>query len=280
MHVNQLDVVAHEERLDRVFRLVWWIFLGSIGFSLGGTLLIRLVPSVLGFFGPYYTTLVKVPTWTYMALLPVLAVLMYARAHGWALVGFFAVWGCLIGGMSELIGTSTGVPFGPYAYTNWLGPRILDHVPYFIPLSWFAMSIVSLDLARRIVARRYERILTASVFMVLWDVSLDPAMNRAFPMWAYRADGFFYGMPASNWAGWFVVTLVIVWGYEVIGGGLRATSRWAPRVYLANCLFPLGLSLLYGLYGAVLIGALATAVPLLAVRGRSEPGDDLSAFRT
>lgn len=253
---------------DQAFRVAFWVFVGAIGFSLGGTLLLRLFPSLVGFFGPYYATLVKAPTWTYMALLPVLPVLLYVRSLGVPRMAFFVLWGCLIGGLSELIGTSTGVPFGPYQYTGWLGPKLLDHVPYFIPLSWFAMSILSLDLARRVAARRYERILVATVFMVLWDVSLDPAMSSAFPFWVYPEGGFFYGMPASNWAGWFVVSLVIMWGFEVIGGGLPASDRWALRLYLLNCLFPLGLSLLYGLYPAVVIGLVATALPLLAVWGQ------------
>ena len=77
-------------------------------------------------------------------------------------------------------------------------------------------------------------------------------------------------MPASNWLGWFGVSLVIVWGYEALGGGLRAHHAWAPRVYLLNCLFPLLLCLLYGLYAAVLIGAVATLLPLLAVHAAGE----------
>jgi putative membrane protein len=99
--------------------------------------------------------------------------------------------------------------------------------------------------------------------MVLWDVSLDPAMNRAFPFWDYAADGFFYGMPLSNWVGWFGVTLVIMLGYEWMRGNRSIRNEWAPWVYALNCLFPLAISLLQDLYLAALIGALATAIPFL-----------------
>ena len=77
-------------------------------------------------------------------------------------------------------------------------------------------------------------------------------------------------MPASNWAGWLLVSFVIIIGYEFIGGGLRATHRWAPWVYVLNCAFPLALSLLYGLYGAVVAGIVATAIPLLLLRLRDK----------
>lgn len=254
-------------RAERLFRPLLWAFIGTIAFSVAGTLLLRLFPASMQFFGPFYSTLVKAPTWTYMAILPVLPLLAYWNTHPKALLAFFALWGSLIGGMSELMGTSTGLPFGPYAYTEWLGPKLLDHVPYFIPPSWFAMSLLSLDLASRVTTRRYERIAVAAVFMVLWDVSLDPAMSRAFPFWVYPEGGFYFGMPASNWFGWLVVSLVIVWGYEAMGGGLRATSRWAPLLYALNCLFPLLICALYDLWAALLFGTIALALPLLAVAG-------------
>ena len=260
-----LEKAEQTDLIELLFKIALWIFVGSIVFSIAGTLLLKLVPSTMELFGPIYPQLVKTPTWTYMTLLPLLPVLMYSRSLGWRRMTFFVVWGSLIGGLSELIGTTTGFPFGAYAYTTWLGPKLLGHVPYFIPLSWFAMSIISLDLARRITTRRGVRILTATVFMTLWDVSLDPAMSNAFPFWTYPNGGFFFGMPASNWAGWLGVTLVIVLGYEFLGGGLKASNRWAPWVYGLNCAFPLSISLLYGLWGAFLIGAAATALPLLAL---------------
>jgi putative membrane protein len=68
-------------------------------------------------------------------------------------------------------------------------------------------------------------------------------------------------MPLSNWAGWFGVSLIIMIGYEWLGGGLSRTDRRAPIVYGVNCLFPILLCLLYGLYVAFVAGLLAAAVP-------------------
>ena len=266
-----LEKTEQTDLVERLFKVAFWIFVGAIVFSIAGTLLLKLAPSTLEFFGPIYPQLVKTPTWTYMTLLPILPVLMYSRSLGAGRMVFFVLWGSIVGGMSELIGTTTGFPFGAYAYTTWLGPKLLGHVPYFIPLSWFAMSIISLDLARRITTRRWQRILAATVLMTLWDVSLDPAMSRAFPFWTYPDGGFFFGMPASNWAGWLGVSLVIVLGYEFLGGGLRASNRWAPWVYVLNCAFPLSISLLYGLFVAFFIGLAATALPLLALWKWDQP---------
>lgn len=281
MTTPQPDAEGLRESADLLFRYAFWLFVGSITFSVTGMLILKLIPSSIEIFGPYYPKLVKTPTWTYMAVLAVLPVLMYGPSLGRTRMLFFIGWGCVIGGASELIGTtgfltfgSFVFPFGEYHYTEWLGPKIADHVPYFIPPSWFAMSVVSLDMARRVVDARWGYILVGTLFMVLWDVSLDPAMNKAFPFWTYGVDGFFYGMPFSNWLGWFGVTLIIIIGYEYIGGGLPELHAWAPWVYFLNCFFPLCISLLQGLYGAALFGAIATAIPYLALwfmRQRRKP---------
>ncbi|WP_103028736.1 bisanhydrobacterioruberin hydratase CruF [Salinibacter altiplanensis] len=259
-----------EGNYDLLFRFAFWLFVGAISFSVAGMLLLRLVPSSMAFFGPIYTKLVKTPTWTFMTLLALLPLLMYGPALGWKRMSLIAAWGCLVGGASELIGTtgwltvgSTPLPFGEYQYTQWLGPKIAGHVPYFIPPSWFAMSIVSLDLARRVTTQRVGALLLGTLFMVLWDVSLDPAMNQAFPFWEYGVDGAFFGMPLSNWAGWAGVTFVILLGYEYIGEGVSIQSEWGPWVYALNCIFPLSICLLRDVYLPALIGGLAAAVPFL-----------------
>lgn len=241
-------------------------------------LLLQAVPSALSYFGPYLGALISAPTWTYMSMLPVLAILMYGADLGVKRMAFFAFWGCFIGGASELMGT-TGLfalgdlvlPFGEYEYTSWLGPKFAGHVPYFIPASWFAMSIVSFDLARRLSDTRWVYLLLAATFMTLWDVSLDPAMNGAgaqyavgsVTFWEYPQGGFYYGMPISNWIGWLIVSYAIMLGYEYLGGGLNTRHPWAPAVYLLNCLFPLLILVIQGMAVAVLWGALATAVPFL-----------------
>lgn len=127
------------------------------------------------------------------------------------------------------------------------------------------MSVISLDLARRTASRRWSAILLGTLYMVLWDVSLDPAMNHAFPFWNYATDGFFFGMPLSNWVGWAAVTLVILVGYEYATAGRRVHHVWAPWVYALNCLFPISITLLQGVPFAALIGAVTAALPFLVI---------------
>src|SRR5690242_10834835 len=44
---------------------------------------------------------------------------------------------------SELLGTTVGIPFGPYHYTAALGLKWFAHVPVLIPASWLMMALPS-----------------------------------------------------------------------------------------------------------------------------------------
>jgi len=235
--------------VGKPFKILFTVFWVAIAFSLAGTLALKLFPSLNSFFAPVYAQLVKTPTWIYMGILPLLPFLLYLDKMGWSSSWLYLFWGSLVGLIAELSGTQTGLPFGEYAYTAWLGPKIADHVPYFIPLSWYAMSILSYDLAGKLDLVGFKRIMVTAIYMILWDVCLDPAMTSAFPFWYYLGgDGFLYTMPFLNWIGWFITSIVIAAGFEwMCKRKPDASFKWVWRLWFLNGFFPLALSVLYGL---------------------------------
>ncbi|MDT0633287.1 carotenoid biosynthesis protein [Rubrivirga sp. S365] len=258
----------------RVFLIALALFAGSVVFSLAGATLLNFFPgpaaSALGVIadvtGLTLQDLIKIPTWVNMAMLPVLAFALYLPELGWGRSLAFLAVGCVVGAAAELIGTQTGFPFGPYSYGDFLGAKIAGHVPWLIPPSWYAISIVSLDLGRRLGLGRAGRVGAVALFMVLWDVALDPAMNHAFPFWKYDVGGVFFGMPLVNWAGWALTSAVIAVGYEALGG-LRAApgpfeAVWAPRFYAVNSLFSVGVCFAYKAPAAGLAGLVGLAIAL------------------
>ncbi|MEO0557170.1 MAG: bisanhydrobacterioruberin hydratase CruF [Bacteroidota bacterium] len=261
-----------------VFLIAFGLFTGAIVFSLSGAFLLQFAPTtanaalvwIADNIGPTLDMLIKGPTWLYMALLPVLGMALYWRELGPARSFAFLLVGSVIGGGAELLGTTTGFPFGAYEYNEMLGAKFAGHVPYFIPPSWYAISIVSLDLARRTGVNRWGRVALVAVLMVLWDVALDPAMNYAFPFWTYGIEGAFFGMPWVNWAGWLLTSAVIALAYEMLGGLNGAPTpfveRWGPRFYALNTLFAVGICFAYKvpLAGLAGLAALAAAFGLLA----------------
>ncbi len=187
----------------------------------------------------------------------------------------------------ELLGTSTGFPFGPYAYTNLLGFKILGHVPYSIPLSWFYMGLTSYILASLLVARTGWRrktlwsLLLGAAFLTAWDLALDPAMaSTRLPVqfWHWYEAGPYFGMPISNLIGWSVTGLLFMsvsrlfWQRNLKTNNL---SAWLPfGVYAANICFALALTLSSGIWLpgllALLLGLLPAALALWPAQ--NEPG--------
>ncbi|MGZ3259364.1 MAG: carotenoid biosynthesis protein, partial [Croceibacterium sp.] len=85
-------------------------------------------------------------------------------------------------------------------------------------------------------------ILSAFV-MTQWDVVMDPAGSTLAMAWVWRDGGGYFGVPLSNFLGWFLVTWLYFQGYALFAyrrrtqAPLRSHSRlfWAVPVlsYLA-----------------------------------------------
>lgn len=111
----------------------------------------------------------------------------------------------------ERIGTSTGLPFGRYAYTSALRPQVA-HVPAIVPLAWFAMGLPAREAAHAALgdrSTRASRIVLGSAALTAWDLFLDPQMvGEGYWVWARR--GIYRGIPVSNFVGWFLTGLAVM----------------------------------------------------------------------
>ena len=179
---------------------------------------------------------------------------------------------------SELLGTGTGWPFGNYAYTDFLGWKVLDHVPYSIPLSWFYIGFAVYLLARQIVARLgIGRVSFWTLFggvwlLTVWDLVLDPAMaheSLRIQFWVWSQEGPYFGMPIKNFIGWSVTGLIymgisrLIWREEVEPRQFTATLPLL--VYLANMAFAMILSASVDLWIPVMLAVVLGIVPALIV---------------
>lgn len=125
----------------------------------------------------------------------------------------------------ETVGVWTGWIYGPYHYTDHLGPRFLGLVPYLIPLAWFMMVYPSRVIAERWVGNRWKegwrRSLAvaglASVVMTSWDLLMDPMMVH-MGAWEWESPGVYFGIPAHNYLGWLLTTFTVYAAFEVLGG--------------------------------------------------------------
>ena len=213
-------------------------------------------------------------------LLGTLAVALYAyRTIGkWHWLSFMLPAIALSLG-SELLGTSTGFPFGHYRYLSSLGYKIAGLVPFTIPLSWFYLGFSAYIIARAgletVEIKSWLRQLLAIIFGALcltsWDFVLDPAMSQAsIPFWIWEQPGAFFGMPYQNFAGWmgtgalFMTVAAILWRVKPLQ--LPNRDLGLPlAIYVSNFAFATILSWSAGIYPPVFLGVMLGIFPVLVL---------------
>lgn len=166
----------------------------------------------------------------------------------------------------ELVGVSTGWPYGTFEYTIELGP-MLAGVPlglpvFFLPLvlnSYLLCLLLLGDTARRRIVRLPSVILT----VLLVDLVLDPGAV-AVGFWDY-GGGIYYGVPVSNYLGWVLSATVSVLVLDL------SFDRTALRRRLEGCAFMLddlvSFVILWGVINAVFGNWLPVAVALVLAGG-------------
>ncbi len=168
----------------------------------------------------------------------------------------------------ESVGVATGWVYGPYHYTDQLGPKFLGLVPYLIPVAWFMMSYPSFVIADRMVPpswKRWQRILSVAavggLVMTAWDVIMDPIMV-AGGNWVWDVKGAYFGIPLQNYWGWwltiFTTFALYLWlvGKDAKPGEARF-DRLVLGSYLVTALGIVVASLVTGAGELALIGFFA-----------------------
>jgi uncharacterized membrane protein len=141
---------------------------------------------------------------------------------------FFAI--CLVvGNIFENVGVRTGFPFGHYYFTDRMGPK-LSVVPIQLGLAYLGMAYLSWTLARLILGGMRSPIagprvvtlpLVAAFIMVAWDFSQDPLWSTVLHLWIWQQGGAYFGVPVSNFLGWYLTVYVI---YQLFALYLRGRS--------------------------------------------------------
>ncbi|WP_243708472.1 carotenoid biosynthesis protein [Actinomadura sp. GC306] len=130
-----------------------------------------------------------------------------------------AAFGAAVGAgyAAEWIGIRTGVPFGEYSYTSVLQPQ-LGGVPVIVAAAWGGMGLAAHAVATEIVPEGGpKRWVTGALALTAWDLFLDPQMLR-LGLWTWVEEGPYRGVPVSNFAGWLVVSLLVMGMIDMIVG--------------------------------------------------------------
>ena len=260
-----------KDALTRSEKMALWIagvftlqsLIGYAIFGLHPDLLAR-VPGAIAIFNVAFVVFAQAQIWlSFLALVYVLS----RRMGGAWLPAFAVVYTLSLG--SELLGTSTGLPFGQYAYTELLGPKWLGLVPNLIPISWFMLGIVFYWLAYAITGRAWFAAVWMAAALTVWDFVLDPAMSYYTSYWIWHQPGSYYGMPWINSFGWFVTGLVVGAALSLVGAGSlarRLPQAWAWTFVAINVLLPFGMVAVNGGWSALALFTASAAILALALR--------------
>jgi putative membrane protein len=114
----------------------------------------------------------------------------------------------LCGLMIEALGVSYGWPFGAYRYMDVLQPKLFS-VPLVMACAWMVLVAYLKQMMRHLSLHAWAKALLAALWMTAIDLVIDPLAAHQLGYWRWTGTGAYYGIPASNFVGWFVLIFLI-----------------------------------------------------------------------
>lgn len=147
--------------------------------------------------------------------------------YGSRLAAYFVFLAGVFGFLAEVVGTITEFPFGFYYYTSALGESMFGLVPTAMAFAWAPMLAAGLYVARRVSRPRLVAVLLGAAAVVAVDLVMDPGTAKV-GYWIWPDGGFWYGVPLTNFFGWFLVSAVGI----AFAGRLVPPGRLPPEALI------------------------------------------------
>ncbi len=144
----------------------------------------------------------------FLILSGLLAIVYFSKAFGRKAGYVISMVIFLFSYFAEFIGSSYGILFGEYYYTNRFAPNLFD-VPIAIGFAWLMVMGTSHALANSISAKKWMQPIIGACIAVIIDLVIDPVAFKLKQYWIWEEDGVYYDIPFSNFLGWFIVALIL-----------------------------------------------------------------------
>jgi putative membrane protein len=175
-----------------------------------------------------------------------------------------------VGFIAEYVGVSYGFLFGRYVYTGTLQPLLLG-VPLVMACAWMILFAYVKQMLFPFKLSKLTEMTISGVWMVAIDLLIDPLAANRLGYWRWIETGAYYGVPARNFLGWFLVSFMI---FGIVRQHPQS-DLWARSVGLSILLFFTVIALAYQLALAAGVGLVLALVHVaLAViihRRQAEP---------
>ncbi|MFZ3079878.1 MAG: carotenoid biosynthesis protein [Bellilinea sp.] len=200
------------------------------------------------------------------------AVMHGAQRFGWKRILLMVVTVSAVSLAFESYGVATGEVYGPYYYTDMLGPKFLGLVPLLIPVAWFMMMYASFLMADLVVpadfgsptSRRLWVAAAAGIVMTAWDLAMDPMMVGG-GHWVWETQGAYFGVPLQNFWGWWLTTFTALAIYLILADVLikqpvhitAVPVSWAIYAYAITGISSVWVGFIFNLEGPGMVGLFA-----------------------
>lgn len=201
------------------------------------------------------------------------------RTFVWLLVGYFIAF------VSEYSSIHNGFPYGEYhyIYENLQGELIFAGVPVWDSISYSFMSYAGFGAALYSLprAKLWKITLLGAFLMTMLDIITDPVAKLGKQwflgeIYYYANEGAYFGVPFSNFAGWFLVAFAIIgtnMGLFYIFKFFRRNPElphpaiFYPLFYFSICLFNIVIAFYIGAIPLALVNLAITAFLLCITLG-------------
>ncbi|HEY3027302.1 MAG TPA: carotenoid biosynthesis protein [Pyrinomonadaceae bacterium] len=149
----------------------------------------------------------------------------------------------------EVLGVRLAIPFGAYAYTEVLRPQLFK-VPLVIACAWMVLVAYVKQMLLYFNLGFWVELTIAAGWMTAIDLLIDPLAVNKLGYWQWVGPGSYYGVPANNFAGWFLASLVI---FGIFRRGWKPNS-YARVIGASVPVFFTLVALAHGLFVVAFIG--------------------------
>lgn len=170
-------------------------------------------------------------------------ILHSSKAMGNKKTAIFMSMTFLFGLFSELIGVKFGWFYGNYYYTSSVPHFFFGLVPLAIPFTWTILMYIGYTLTNLLLVgfggekpKKTDNLWYLVTMIILLsfigglvalnlDMILDPvAILPPSPGWVWIHGGPYYGIPISNFVGWFLITAGVILIFRVYESFLEKTN--------------------------------------------------------
>jgi uncharacterized membrane protein len=161
------------------------------------------------------------------------AIVHGARTYGVRGIATFSVICLGCASFFESLSLRTGFPFGHYVFTSVMGPKLFQ-LPILLALAYLSIGYSAWIVATLILGHANKRLsgaqilftpLLASAVLLAWDLSMDADWATLDKAWLWRDGGAYFGVPISNFLGWYLTGYIIFQLFALYQRNRRTPSQ-------------------------------------------------------